>query len=78
MFALIENSLEMDRVELDQQKDWDELVEKAFTVRDKLHEVNAEFKQQLVENIYRLVLEVKDFSEDFELRSPMLADLSPS
>lgn len=81
MYALIENSLEMDRDELDQRKDlqkeWDELVTKAFTVRDRLHDDQAEFKKQLVENIDRLVLEVKDFREDFEKRGPMQADLSP-
>ena len=38
MYALIENTLEMDRDELDQRKDlqkeWDQLVNKAFSVRD--------------------------------------------
>ena len=42
MYALIENSLEMDRDELDQRKDlqkeWDELVGKAFSIRDHLHD----------------------------------------
>ena len=42
MYGLIENVLELDRDELDQRKDlqkeWDELVKKAFKVRDSLHE----------------------------------------
>jgi len=49
MYALIENSLDMDRDELDQRKDlqkeWDELVIKAFRVRDKLHDDQSEFKK---------------------------------
>lgn len=49
MYALIENTLEMDRDELDQRKDlqkeWDELVTKAFRVRDKLHDDQADFKK---------------------------------
>ena len=81
MYALIENSLEMDRDELDQKKDlqkeWDELVGKAFVVRDKLHEDQANFKKQLVENIETLVVEVKIFREDFEKNGPMQADISP-
>lgn len=81
MYALIENSLEMDRDEVDQRKDlqkeWDELVGKAFNVRDKLHDDQAEFKKQLVENIDLLVVEVKIFREDFQKNGPMQADLSP-
>jgi len=83
MYALIENTLEghLDRDELDQKKDlqkeWDDLVIKAFTVRDKLHDNQAEFKKQLVENIETLVVEVKVFREDFEKNGPMQADLSP-
>jgi dynein heavy chain len=49
MYALIENELEMDRDELDQRKDlqkeWDELVGKAFGVRDGLHDDQANFKK---------------------------------
>lgn len=49
MYALIEKSIEMDRDELDQKKDlqkeWDDLVVKAFTVRDKLYEDQSEFKK---------------------------------
>lgn len=81
MYALIENSLDMDRDEMDQRKDlqkeWDQLVEKAFTVRDSLHDEQAQFKKQLVENITTLVVEVKVFREDFEKNGPMQADLSP-
>jgi dynein heavy chain len=81
MYALIENSLDMDRDEMDQRKDlqkeWDELVTKAFTVRDNLHDDQANFKKQLVENIDTLVVEVKVFREDFEKNGPMQADLSP-
>ena len=81
MYALIEQSLDMDRDELDQRKDlqkeWDELVSKAFTVRDKLHDDQANFKKQLVENIDTLVVEVKVFREDFDKNGPMQADLSP-
>lgn len=81
MYALIENSLEMDRDELDQRKDlqkeWDELVVKAFVVRDNLHDDQSQFKKQLVENIDTLVVEVKVFREDFEKNGPMQADLSP-
>ena len=81
MYALIENSLEMDRDELDQRKDlqkeWDELVGKAFSIRDNLHDDQANFKKQLVENIDLLVVDVKVFREDFEKNGPMQADLSP-
>ena len=81
MYALIENSLEMDRDELDQRKDlqkeWDELVGKAFSIRDNLHDDQANFKKQLVENIDTLVVDVKVFREDFEKNGPMQADLSP-
>jgi len=81
MYALIENSLEMDRDEMDQrnalQKEWDELVVKAFHVRDNLHDDQAEFKKQLVENIDTLVVEVQVFRNDFEKNGPMQADLSP-
>jgi len=75
MYALIENTLEMDRDELDQRKDlqkeWDQLVNKAFSVRDKLHDDQADFKLKLVENIDTLVVEVKVFREDFEKNGPM-------
>ena len=81
MYALIEKSLEMDRDELDQKKDlqkeWDGLVEKAFTVRDKLHVDQSEFKKQLIVNIETLVVEVKVFREDFEKNGPMQVGLTP-
>ena len=75
MYALIESSLEMDRDELDQRKDlqkeWDELVVKAFTVRDRLHDDQSEFKKQLVDNVDQLVVEVNVFRDDFEKNGPM-------
>jgi len=81
MYALIENSLDMDRDELDQRKDlqkeWDELVVKAFTVRDNLHDNQADFKKQLVENISLLVVEVEVFRDEFEKNGPMQDKLTP-
>ena len=81
MYSLIENVLELDRDELDQRKDlqkeWEELVKKAFKVRDSLHEEQAVFKKQLVENIGTLVVEVKVFREDFEKNGPMQVGLTP-
>ena len=59
------------------QKEWDELVGMAFGVRDKLHDNQANFKKQLVENVETLVVEVKVFREDFEKNGPMQADISP-
>jgi hypothetical protein len=64
MYALIEQQLAdvMDRDELDSkkvlEKDWDDLVAKAFTVRDSLHVEQAEFKKQLIKNIDSLIIDV--------------------
>ena len=67
MYALIEQQLAdvMDRDELDSkkvlEKDWDDLVSKAFTVRDQLHVEQAEFKKQLIKNIDSLIIDVQKF-----------------
>ena len=67
MYALIEQQLAdvMDRDELDAkkvlEKDWDDLVANAFTVRDKLHIEQAEFKKQLIKNIDSLIIDVQKF-----------------
>ena len=83
MYALIENQLAdvMDRDELDNQKnlikEWNNLVEKAFVVRDGLHEEQADFKKQLIINIDKLVIDVQEFKKDFDNKGPKQPNLSP-
>lgn len=46
-------------------------------MRDNLHDDQANFKKQLVENIDTLVVEVKVFRDDFDKNGPKKSDLSP-
>jgi dynein heavy chain len=72
----------MDRDELDSkkvlEKDWDELVNKAFTVRDTLHVEQAEFKKQLIRNIDALIIDVQKFRTEFVEHGPMVPNLEPA
>jgi dynein heavy chain, axonemal len=83
MYSMIETILAdyIDRDELHQHKnllkEWESLVTNAIVVRNNLHEEQAEFKKQLIENIQTLVKDVKVFREDFEKNGPMQADLTP-
>ena len=84
MYALIEQQLAdvMDRDELDSkkvlEKDWDDLVSKAFGVRDNLHTEQALFKQQLIKNVDCLIIDVQKFRQEFVDKGPMVPNLEPS
>jgi dynein heavy chain len=60
------------------EKDWDDLVGQAFTVRDGLHSDQAEFKKSLIKNVDTLKTDVEKFRVDFEQNGPMVPNLEPA
>ena len=84
MYSLIEVEMadNMDRDELDSkkvlEKDWEDLVAKAFQVRDSLHSEQADFKKNLIKNVETLTVDVHKFRADFDENGPTRPNLEPA
>jgi dynein heavy chain len=83
MYNLLDTYLPefIDKEEMDPStildKDWVQLVKQAVTIRNDQQGQQAEFKKDLIQGITSLVLDVEEFSENFEKNGPKVQGIDP-
>ena len=83
MYAMLELYLPnvMEKEEMDAksilEKDWNQLVSFAETIRNELQGQQAEFKKSLIQGINFLIVDVDEFRKNFEKNGPMVPGIEP-